>query len=54
MGCGRFQRGRREGGRGGSTVPEVDDTAKSGAVAGEAECGDCHLKVEDDQRKLGQ
>jgi hypothetical protein len=34
MGCDRFQRGRR---RGDSTMPEADDTAKSGAAAGEAE-----------------
>ena len=43
------ERGRR---RGGSMVPEVDDTMKSGAVVGEAKGGGWHLGVEDDQRKL--
>jgi hypothetical protein len=47
--------GREEGRRrGGSIVLEVDNTAKSGAAVGEAECGDWHLQVEDDQRKLGR
>jgi hypothetical protein len=46
----RGERGRR---RGGSTVPEADDTAMSGTVDGEAEGGGYHLEVEDDQRKLG-
>jgi subtilisin-like proprotein convertase family protein len=45
------KRGRR---RDSSTVPKVDDTAKSDAVAGEAEDGGWRLEVEDDQRKLGQ
>jgi hypothetical protein len=44
------KRGRR---RGGSTITEADDTAKSGAAAGEAEGGSWHLDVEYDQRKLG-
>jgi hypothetical protein len=33
-------------------VPEVNDTAKSGAAAREAKGDDWCLKVEDDQRKL--
>jgi hypothetical protein len=37
---------------GGSTVPEVDNTMKSDAVAREAEGGSWHLEVEDNQRKL--
>jgi subtilisin-like proprotein convertase family protein len=37
---------------GGSTVPEVDNTMKSDAVAREAEGGNWHLEVEDNQRKL--
>jgi hypothetical protein len=41
--------GRR---RGGSTVPEADDTTKSDAVAREAEGNSWHLEVEDNQRKL--
>jgi subtilisin-like proprotein convertase family protein len=45
------KRGRR---RGDSTITEADDTAKSGAAAGEAEGGSWHLDVEDDQRKLGR
>jgi hypothetical protein len=45
------KRGRRGGG---STVPEADNTAKSGAVAGEAEGSGWRLEVEDDQRKLGR
>jgi hypothetical protein len=35
-------------------VLKVDDTEKSGVVARETECGDQHLKVEDDQSKLGR
>jgi hypothetical protein len=46
-----FGGGRR---RGGSTVPEADDTMKSGAEAGDAEGVDWRPKVEDNQRKLGQ
>jgi hypothetical protein len=46
-----FGGGRR---RGGSTVPEPDDTMKSGAEAGDAEGVDWRPKVEDNQRKLGQ
>jgi hypothetical protein len=49
-----FSMGKRERRRGGSTVPEVDDIAKSGAAAREAEGGGWRLEVEDDQRKLGQ
>jgi hypothetical protein len=37
-----------EGGRGGSTVPDVDDTEKSATASGEAEGGRWHLDVEDD------
>jgi hypothetical protein len=33
---------------------EVDNTAKSGAVAGKVEGDDWRLEVEDDQRKLGR
>jgi hypothetical protein len=39
------ERGRRQGG---STVPEANDTTKSGAVAGEAEGGNWRLEVEDE------
>jgi hypothetical protein len=45
------ERGRR---RGGSMVPEADDTMKSGAVVGEAKGGGWYLGVEDDQRKFGR
>jgi hypothetical protein len=45
------KRGRRWGG---STITEVNNTAKSCVVAGEAECGSWRLEVKDDQRKLGQ
>jgi hypothetical protein len=45
-----FLEGKRGKRRGGSTVPEADDTAKSGVAA---EGGDRHLEVGDDQRKLG-
>jgi hypothetical protein len=41
--------GRR---RGSSTVPEANDTTKSGTTVGEAEGCGWRLKVEDDQRKL--
>jgi hypothetical protein len=43
--------GRR---RGGSMVPEADDTTKSNIVGGEAEGNNWHLEVKNDQRKLGQ
>jgi hypothetical protein len=43
--------GRR---RGGSTVKEADDIAKSGVAAGEAEGGRWRQEVKDDQRKLGR
>jgi subtilisin-like proprotein convertase family protein len=39
------KRGRRQGG---STVPEANDTTKSGAVAGEAEGGNWRLEIEDE------
>jgi hypothetical protein len=47
--------GGEEGGRrrGGSTMPEADDTVKSSATVGEAEGVDWCLEVENDQRKLG-
>jgi hypothetical protein len=51
MGCGVFQRGKRQGS---STVPEADNIAKSGVVAGEAKGGSWRLEVKDDQRKLGR
>jgi subtilisin-like proprotein convertase family protein len=35
-------------------VPEADDTVKSSTTNGEAEGGDWHLEIEDDQRKLGR
>jgi hypothetical protein len=48
--CSEGKRGKR----GGSTMPEADDTVNSGAAAaGEAEGGGWHLEVEDDQSKLG-
>jgi hypothetical protein len=49
-----FSKGKRGRRRGGSTVPEADDTMKSGAVAGEAKGVIWRLEVEDDQRKLGR
>jgi hypothetical protein len=52
-GCSCFQRGRG-GRRGGSIVPDAEDTAESGAAAGEPEGGSWRLDVEDDQRKLCQ
>jgi hypothetical protein len=39
MGCDRFQREKRGRRQGGSTVPEANDTSKSGAAPGEAEGG---------------
>jgi hypothetical protein len=43
-----FSKGERRRRRGGSMVPEADDTVKSGTTAGEAE-GTCwRLEVEDD------
>jgi hypothetical protein len=37
-----------------STMPEEDDTAKSGMTVREAEGSSWRLEVEDNQRKLGQ
>jgi hypothetical protein len=48
-----FLKGKRGKRQGGSTVPEADDTTKSGVAAKEAEGGNRHLEVGDDQRKLG-
>jgi hypothetical protein len=48
-----FSEGNRGRRRGGSTVPEANDTMKSGTVAGEAEGGGWRRKVKDEQRKLG-
>jgi hypothetical protein len=45
------KRGRK---RGGTTVPETDDIAKSGVTAWEAKGDGWCLDVEDDQRKLGR
>jgi hypothetical protein len=49
MGCSHFRGGKRKGG---STVLEADNTAKSNVAAGEVESDSWHLEVEDDQRKL--
>jgi subtilisin-like proprotein convertase family protein len=43
-----FSEGKRGRRQGGSTVPEANDTTKSGAVAGEAEDGNWRLEVEDE------
>jgi hypothetical protein len=48
-----FSEGKRGTRRGNSTVPEVDDTAKSAVTAREVEGGGWRLEVEDDQRKSG-
>jgi hypothetical protein len=48
-----FSEGKRGRRRGNSTVPKEDDTAKSDAVAGEAEGSWC-LEVKDDQSMLGR
>jgi hypothetical protein len=49
-----FSEGKRGRKRGGSTVQEADNIAKSGVMAWEAEGGSWRLDVEDDQRKLVQ
>jgi hypothetical protein len=46
-----FLKGKRGGD---STMLKVDDTAKSDAVAREAEGGGWCVEIEDDQRKLGR
>jgi hypothetical protein len=48
-----FSEGKRGRRQGNSTVPEADDTAKSGMAAREVEGGSRRLEVEDDQKKLG-
>jgi hypothetical protein len=48
-----FSEGKRGRRRGGSTVPEADNTVKSSAAVGEAEGVGWCLEVENDQRKLG-
>jgi hypothetical protein len=45
-----FKGEKEEEVRGGSTMPEADDTAKSDAAAWEAKGSSWHLEVEDDQR----
>jgi hypothetical protein len=48
-----FSEGKKGRRRGDFMMPEVDDTAKSDAAAGEAKGGGWHLEVENDERKLG-
>jgi hypothetical protein len=43
-----FLEGKRGRRRGGSIVPEADDTVKSGAATGEVKGGNWRLEAEDD------
>jgi hypothetical protein len=49
-----FSEGKTGRRRGGSTVPEADDTTKSGLTIWEAEGDNWRIDVEDHQRKLGR